>query len=88
MNDEGIEPVERFKYDGRYYDTVEEARYAKNIDALRDYMDANPFHVSSKGLVKAQEVLLWLKMSCPRVYIQLLPDERPHGGEVPQGYDD
>ena len=75
MNDDGIEPVERFKYDGRYYSTVEEARYAKNVDALRDYLDGHPLYVTQKGKIKAQEVLLWLKMSCPRVHIMLLPDE-------------
>jgi hypothetical protein len=77
MDDEGIKQVERFEYDGRLYNSVEEARYAKNIDALRDYMDANPLYVSNvdkKGKVKAQEILLWLKMSCPRVYIQLLEE--------------
>lgn len=77
MNDEGIKPVERFEYDGRSYGTIEQARYAKQSDAILDYMEAHPFYVSQKGQVKSQEIMLWLKMSCPRLFVTLLPEEEP-----------
>ena len=67
--------VEKWEYAGRLYNTEEEADYAENVDELMDYLDNHPLHVSQKGIVKAQEILLWLKMSCPRVFIKLLPKE-------------
>lgn len=67
--------VAKWEYGGRLYDTEEQADYAENIDKVIDYMDENPFFVSNKGKVKAQEIVLWLRMSCPRIYIQLLPEQ-------------
>jgi len=67
--------VERWEYNGRFYETEELADYAENQDQLMDYLDNHPLHVSKRGMVKAQEILLWLKMSCPRVHIMLLPEK-------------
>ena len=72
-----ITKVEKWEYDGRCYDTKEQAEYARNINDIEAYMDEHPLHVSTKGPVKAQQVLLWLRMSCPRIYMQLLPNKDP-----------
>jgi hypothetical protein len=68
--------VERWEYDGRLYESEELANYAENQDKVIEYMDENPLFVSQKGRVKAQEIMLWLRMSCPRVFIQLLPENK------------
>ena len=68
--------VERWEYGGRLYESEELADHAENIDQLIEYLDDNPLFVSQKGRVKAQEVVLWLRMSCPRVFIKLLPEEK------------
>ena len=71
-----ITKVERYEYDGRLYDTKEQAEYAASIDNIMEYMDDNPLHVSKKGKVEGREILLWLRMSCPRVHLVLLPEEK------------
>ena len=72
-----ITKVEKWEHDGRFYDTKEQAEYARNIDDIGAYMDEHPLHVSTKGPVKSQQVLLWLRMSCPRIHMQLLPETAP-----------
>ena len=67
--------VSRWEYDGRLFETEEQANHAENMDQLMEYLDLNPLYVSEKGMVESREILLWLRKSCPRVFIQLLPDD-------------
>ena len=71
--------VERWEdIEGHLYESEELADYASNSIKLRKYIDDNPLCTKINGktvTLKGQEVLLWAKMSAPRLFITLLPED-------------